>query len=560
MNIFLKTLSLILLPIIIVFSASYFFIQKDIDASFKSYIKNDTKSKFQIIQHDFEKNSIDKKRLYKIYSKIYKNTLLRITLIQNNGKVIFDSSIKFKRINKLENHKYRPEVQETLEKGSGFSSRFSKTKQMYMMYFAKKLKNGNILRISYPLTYIESLKNHFDKGLYEVFLSTLAILIVISVLIARRLSLPIQKLNYIVDAIKEKKQIHFPRFRDENLSKVSMLIYDIYKAMENKQMEVEIEKEKLNYILEFMEEGVLLLDEDFNCIHLNIKFSKMFNINISTGENIFKAVEKDAELLAAFDNIINKKTKMTLKIKGRIYQIYYKTIGNYMLFVFNDIEEKAQYEYFKSELVGNISHELKTPIASIMGYTETLLINNDLDDETKNDFLKKIYDGSIRLNELLNDIIELHGLENLSIDKIDEQVDLNEFERKIENIYEKSGKKLHIDFKIDSIAIFKEHLMSITTNLIDNAVKYSSGKNVYMVIEKKDGHIFIYVDDEGPKIPQSEQERIFERFYTCSKSRNKQKSGTGLGLSIVKHIIKLYRGNITLKENPYGGNRFKIKL
>ncbi len=559
MKIFFKTLSLILLPILAIFIISYVLVKNSINTSFSNYIKSDTQSKFEIIKHDFINGNLNKKKLYDTYYKVYKKTFLRITLIRPDGKVIFDSAIPFKRIDKLENHKYRPEVQEAFKKGSGFSKRFSKTKQMYMLYYAKALPNGNILRISYPLKYVNTLKNRLEGGLYAVFLSTFFMIVIISALIARKLSFPVQKLNYIVDAIKNGKNIHFPRFKDENLSKAAALIYKIYKAMEYKQQEIKLEKQKLDSILESIEEGVLLLTNGFSYVHSNAKFKDMFRMEPKKNENILSCI-KDHELLASFSEILEKKNNRTFKIKERNYRVYCKTFDKYTLFVLNDIEDEIQYEYFKSELVGNISHELKTPVAALVGYAETLLINNDLNDKTKKEFTKKMYESSIRLNNLINDIIELHRLENFNADEIAEEVNLKELKKELNGLYKNTAKSIHMNFEKTKISITKEHLLSILTNLIDNAIKYSSGNNVYVTIKNEGSDTLIIVDDEGPAIDDKDKKRIFERFYTCSKSRNKQKSGTGLGLSIVKHISFLYGGFVELKSNSFGGNSFIVSI
>ncbi len=542
----------------IVFLISYALIKHSIDSSFENYIRSDTKDKFYMIEHDFSGIHINKKKLYAIYSLIYKQTFLRITLIKPNGKVIFDSSIPFTTIDKLENHKYRPEIQKVFKNGSGFSKRFSKTKKMYMLYYAKVLPNGNILRISYPLTHMKDIKNGFEKGLYTIFLLTFLMIIIISALIARKLSFPIQKLNYIVEAIKTGKNIHFPRFKDENLSKAAGLIYNIYKAMEEKQKEIKLEKEKLDNILEFIEEGVLLLTNDLRYVHSNAKFKDMFGIKAIEGESILSNI-KDHELLAVFSDILNIKITQNVKIKNRNFKMHSKQIDDYILFIFEDIEEKIQYEYFKSELVGNISHELKTPIAALSGYAETLMINENLDIETQKEFVRKIYENAVRLNNILNDIIELHRLEN-STKEIYGKTDIKVIKTEIEELYKNAKKNIYFTSDISSIKMIKEHIMSILTNLIDNAIKYSTGKNVYVNIKRKDARIVIAVDDEGPAIDEKDKDRIFERFYTHSKSRNKQKSGTGLGLSIVKHISALYGGSINLRKNASGGNSFVISI
>jgi two-component system phosphate regulon sensor histidine kinase PhoR len=199
----------------------------------------------------------------------------------------------------------------------------------------------------------------------------------------------------------------------------------------------------------------------------------------------------------------------------------------------------------------------------IMGYAETLRDNSAIDAATRSRFLDQIYTSSVRLNHLINDIIELHRLESVGGDfSLEAPGALSDIATAISALYENSGDGRMLDLDVDSgeVAILDEHLQSILINLIDNAFKYSEGDRVITRVQRESQHVMIRVDDQGPQIECADRERIFERFYTCSKSRNKQHSGTGLGLSIVKHITNLYEGEIRVEENCFGGNRFSVSL
>jgi two-component system phosphate regulon sensor histidine kinase PhoR len=177
-------------------------------------------------------------------------------------------------------------------------------------------------------------------------------------------------------------------------------------------------------------------------------------------------------------------------------------------------------------------------------------------------FLETIFTSSRRLNDLINDVLELHRLESIDQDfSIPEPTEISEVNQAVSGLFEKvDGKTISLIEEVGRVSVHFEHITSVLTNLIDNAVKYSTGGNIDASIKGVKGGIKIEVADEGPQVPEEERMRIFERFYTVSKSRAKGKSGTGLGLSIVKHISQIYNGSVTLTRNSNGGNTFTVIL
>ncbi|MGA1845515.1 sensor histidine kinase [Deferribacter abyssi] len=321
-----------------------------------------------------------------------------------------------------------------------------------------------------------------------------------------------------------------------------------------------INKDFLQNIFDEIDDAILILDSNNNIIYSN-PYSKAF-FNSSLLENNLFLVLKDLDSISFFDYIIHDNCDGKIrKFKNRYVKITKKMIRDFLFIFIKDVTPHIQYKTFKTELVGNIAHELKTPLSLIMGYAETLLINESISKEKKKKFLELIYESTKRIDALIKDIISLHSLENLEPNfQVEDATSLQRVEENLKTIFENANKKLIFSISKTSVFIKEEHLISVLTNLIDNALKYSDGKNIYISISKFDKQIIIKVEDEGPIIPEEDRERIFERFYTRSKSRNKQITGTGLGLSIVKHIATLYNGSITLTTNSYHGNTFEIKL
>jgi two-component system phosphate regulon sensor histidine kinase PhoR len=550
------------LPIVTVLLISSFTFKKIAVKNAEDELIHEMKNKWEIImslQPDFS----NPQSVHKKLSKVSNKTGLRITVIRPSGVVIEDSYLQFNMIGRMENHKLRPEVIGAMKSGEGYSKRFSSTIKKEMMYFAKPLPSGDILRIAYPMEYVNSVRTGFTnmfRLFYFVLLLTTAL---ITVFLARKITLPVKQLDYVADKVEQgEKKIVFPEFKDATMSHVSKVIYRIYKSLNEGQKRLEEEQERLRKIFSTLEEGLLLLNKENVIERCNERISVLLKANFEKGMKIPTEI-KEAKAVNFFNSILKSEDDYFPRFRylDSYFEVYTRLVGNSKLIVIHDVTEKEKYINYKTNLIGNISHELKTPVATIMGYSETLLSHNDIDNETKMKFLKTVYLSSQRLNQLINDILELHKLEVegkiVNIKETDINILIDELVRMYESL---TDKKLRFCIDAETVKVGYEHLFSLLTNLIGNAFKYSHGNTVFLAFKNDNKNLVITVDDEGPVIPLEERERIFERFYTISKSRNKERAGTGLGLSIVKHIVEKYNGTICLTENDKGGNCFTITI
>ncbi|NOY22136.1 MAG: GHKL domain-containing protein [Acidobacteria bacterium] len=495
--------------------------------------------------------------------QISKRTTLRITLIRPDGVVVDDSYLEPGQIPSMENHATRPEVAGAMVRGEGHSIRFSHTVKQDMLYYASRLSDDMVLRVAYPMTYVAAIQSAWRS---HVILSLIFLLIatgLISLYLAKRLTEPLYQLDEIVRQVESgKEDIHFPAFKDPTMSRISGLIYRIYHSMLNNQRKVKDERARLKQILSTMEESILLLDGESRVILSNENVEKHLGISLTQGKNVLDQVS-NLETLAFLRNILQSDETYFPRLNrgGRFFEVYVRDIGTDTLIVMHDISERGRYDVFKSELIGNITHELKTPMASIMGYAETLVVNPSVTVEDVNKFHEIILNQTRRLNNMIGDMLELHRLENTSKTiAAGEPAPWNEIVDELKTQYRDCGKKLRCSGTDDTLFIQREHLNSLLVNLIDNAVKYSTGNTVAVELTHSEKTVAISVSDEGPAIPADQRSRIFERFYTVSRSRNRERSGTGLGLSIVKHIASLYRGSVSVEENDQGGNTFTVVL
>lgn len=425
--------------------------------------------------------------------------------------------------------------------------------------------NGQSSVVSEHLTEAETEERNRESINYNFRLILLSVATsgLISFLLAGRITIPMRKLADIADRIEAgDKNISFPVFGDKTMSKVSDIFHRMYSSMTRKQDELENERHKLQHVFSILNEGIILLDTSHRIKHFNSKAAEHLGSELTHGRNIVDSLNSMDTI-----NFVSRVLEWQedgihhLELRQKMFDVHVRYLDKEILIVLYNITERTQYEDFKTELIGNITHELKTPLAMIMGYAETLLANTSVDRKNLEKFLTIIHSNSKRLNNIINDILELHRLEHIPGGfSVDEPLQLEAVLAELNERYEGFETKTVFRADCTDIPVLREHFMTLLTNLTDNAHKYSLSKVIEISISVKDDETVIQVADEGPVIPDEDRERIFERFYTVNKSKNRNQTGTGLGLSIVKHITGLYDGSITLEKNKKGGNTFVATL
>ena len=539
------------------------------------------KNKWKIL-FIYQLQNMDAVKRHRLIAQIWEETKLRTTLISGNGTIIDDSAIALNKIKQVNSRENRPEVIKAIHAEAGHFTRYSSAMDLEMLYFAGKLSDNLILRLAYPTSYLTTLRKEFSHQNLHIFLFLFTIITIIALYLAGKLSLPVQNLNYIAENIESsKKSIPFPSFQDSTMKKVSNLIHRIYKAMLSKQEQLIREQTTSNYVYNLLEEGIVLLNADNEILHYNQKAKEYLHIDLKEGINIVTDIN-DAEISNVLSDILSSTSNniwKEKKIKSRLYNINLR-IGvernlaereetdengskrTEKLIVFYDITEKTKYRQYKTKLIGNISHELRTPLSMVMGYAETIISDSKMSGKTVRQFLEKIYRNSKRINEIITDVLQLHKIESMegqfqNESSTDTQTLLSDLKALYSNQQEKN---ILFEFSLSNVKMKYEHLFSIFSNLIGNAVKYSDKKNIVASLQLLENRVELRVEDEGPPIPVNLRERIFERFFTISKSRNRHNAGTGLGLPIVKHIAQLYHGNVKVIASFKRGNVFLVNI
>lgn len=491
--------------------------------------------------------------------KIGNDMELRITWISRDGTILYDNQAA---ADKMENHLSRPEIQEAIKKGTGTAIRDSKSLLLETYYYAAQLADGSFLRLACEN---KSVIQTFSK-VFPLLLMIAAMILFFAVLIAHRLSKSIATVINEIDLKKPMENVPF----HELLPLLGRLEHQNKRVKEQMANLLEQER-KFNTITQNMNEGLILLDMDLRIIFMNNSCRRLFDTpGIDyTGKRIYQFNRSEAMQDTVKAALQGKSSSSELKMNEKQVQFFgnpvieEERITGVVLFVL-DITEKQIGERHRKEFSANVSHELKTPLTSILGYAE-LMKNQMVRPDDIPVFSGKIYEEAARLLTLVNDIIKISRLDEKDIHQSKELVDLygmaKETVQELRQVAEKQNVQISLEGNKVIIIAVPQMIRDLIYNLCENAIKYNveNGK-VNVRVYEEDGHPVLCVSDTGIGIPMKYQERIFERFYRIDKSHSKQTGGTGLGLSIVKHVVEYQGGYIELHSDEKGGTTITVQL
>lgn len=495
----------------------------------------------------------------------FKDNLVRFTVINKEGEVIFDNEIA-----KLDNHNNRQEIIDAFKNGSGSSVRYSASLSTSMVYVATKIDDNTVIRSSVPVNNIRVFTSVTLKYYIAIILLVFVLSLFLAIKLVKIIVYPINELQKVTSKIENgdlnKRAIIY------NYDEIGFLAQTFNNIAD--QLEIRIidsldKKNKLEAILESMESGVIAIDNNENIILINSYSQKLFDLK---EDNIGKKISDciiDYDLInfiREIPEIGTKEVKLFHPIEREL-RVKKSPIINYLnnsigiVITVQDITDIKRLENMRSEFVANVSHELKTPLTSIKGFSETLRYVDD--SETKNKFLDIIDKESERLTNLINDILILSNIEN--IHKMESEyfnpgdVIENVLDMVKSQAYKKSIIIKYNDCFNSEILGSKDKFHQLAVNLIENAIKYSNENGIVKIDLTLEEQYFVFkVKDNGIGIPKNDIPRIFERFYRVDKSRSTR--GTGLGLAIVKHIVKLFNGEISVKSKVGIGSTFTVKI
>lgn len=480
----------------------------------------------------------------------------RLTWVSTDGSVLFDNQVEAKE---LGNHKDRQEIQEAFTKGSGSSSRYSATLTEQNIYEAVRLTDGSVLRIS--------------ESRVTVFVLILGMMQPIAVLIFAALGLSFWLANRMAKKVVEplnKLNLDQPLENDayEELSPLLRRLHWQQQEIKKQMHTLRRKQEEFNQITGNLKEILVLLDGADKVVSMNPAAEKWFDVTQAEGTD-FLHIDRRTKMQSAMEDARNKgMASFREQRNGREYQFELSSIESEgivvgIVILGFDITEQVNAEQNRREFTANVSHELKTPLQSILGSAE-LLEHGIVKSEDVPRFVGHIRKEASRLLTLIQDIIRLSQLDEGS-EMPREEVSLRELAEEVcDTLTEVAGREgilLEVTGESGIMTGVRRLLYEIIYNLCDNAIKYNRPKGqVKISVTEAEDTATLVVEDTGIGIAPADQEKIFERFYRVDKSHSKQSGGTGLGLSIVKHGVQYHHGKIQIESKKDEGTRISINF
>lgn len=487
------------------------------------------------------------------------NDQTRLTVIDTNGEVLADSGSE--EID--ENHKGREEVKQALSEGVGYATRYSSTVKRNMLYVAV-FNKGYIVRLALPYNGIFDNLPTLVRPLGVGAIMSLVIALFLSKRFANTLTAPIQDITTQVTKMKDYRELEFDSYKYDEFNIIASKLEEQAKIIHDTMKKLKSEQIKINGILDQMKEGFVLLDSDLTVLMVNRKAQKLYGhtikLNCSIKDFIF-----DFKIINALDHLSDEQQVVEVEKEKEFYNCYVAKVDYGVTLLFVNITEQHNAMKMRQEFFSNVSHELKTPMTSIRGYSELLETGVINDKDASKKALDKIHDEVNNMSTLINDILMISRLENKDVDVIKHPVHLTPLVDEIIDTMqvEIDKKHLQVDKELEDITYTSnhQHMHQLLSNLITNAIKYNvDGGKIIIKSYQFGRNIIIEVSDTGRGISKIDQGRVFERFFRCDQGRDKETGGTGLGLAIVKHIVQYYQGNITLTSKLHEGTTFKVTL
>lgn len=492
------------------------------------------------------------------YLKNIKDKSARITYIDQDGTVLFDNEAD---VSEMKNHSDRTEFQKAETYGAGESSRYSDTLSEKTIYYALRLKDGTVLRVSGTQDSVLALVENLIFPLCGLLCLMLILSGIMASAISKRIVKPINELD--LESPKEN-QIY------EELSPLLSKIYRQNREIQNQLELAKQQQEEFALITENMQEGLIVIDKYTMILSANSSAWNLFHMDrVCQGESVY-CLDREEEFRHAIEQVLSgEHTELVLKLNGSDIQLIAnpvirdkKTEGAVVLLV--NVTEKLERESLRREFSANVSHELKTPLTSISGFAEIMqggLVKNE--DIPK--FAGRIYKESQRLLQLVEDVIQISQLDEEKTSYVWEPVDVYQVcKNAFESLREKA-KRLNVHLYICGERMKMEAVRTLLEeavyNICDNAIKYNRNDgSVSVFLTQTAQEIQIVVKDTGVGIPKEDQDRVFERFYRVDKSHSKEIGGTGLGLSIVKHAVGALKGSVILRSEEGNGTEITLRF
>ncbi|MDB9905094.1 ATP-binding protein [Oceanospirillaceae bacterium] len=555
-------------------------VQRQIEQASLKDIRNNLSSQAFILQQSFaDMDTQSQNEIQQMVQQIADRIATRVTLLTRDGVVMADSEFRF---DEMDNHLSRPEIISATQSRVGESSRFSTTLQKPMLYVALKAmdshSNLGFIRTALSTERIDEEFNYLRKVIIIAASLTTLIALFIGYWLAMSFARPLRQMTIIAnDYAQGHYQLRIPSDRRDEIGALARSLNKMADISARRFNIIKTERDQLSTILKSMNEGVITVNDKGLITHVNRAACRILR---TSGERCLGQSLQDMDasnnLNQAFIQCQQEQASVekSIQLDGYTFARHYRLHVTLLkhsdqadaILVLQDTTDVQRMDKMRADFVANASHELKTPITAIRGFAETLIEDEAIERQTQQRFIRKIHGQSIRLSDLVSELLALSRLESNDA-AFNTQVDLQQIVQRVcDNLQAVAqGHQVILDLDTEGQPIIllgdENALSQMVTNLVDNAIKYTPAMgHVHVVIKVDASTALLSIKDDGIGIDEANQERIFERFYRVDKARSQSLGGTGLGLAIVKHIVQSHKGSLKLKSKLNQGSTFVIKI
>jgi two-component system, OmpR family, phosphate regulon sensor histidine kinase PhoR len=496
----------------------------------------------------------------------------RITEIATDGKVRHDTDLLPADVPAMENHAGRPEVREAIAAGIGTSVRVSPTERKPMLYVARKLPDGSVLRLAISESRLRDVELGYLWAMRAATVAVCLLLFLIGASASRRFSEPIAELTRAASAVAAGDFARdLPTAGGEEVQLLGGAMQRMKTALNQAVQRAESERRLTAMVFERLPDGLVVVDSKLRVLEANSRFAEMTGIPAPAGRGVYEVL-RERPLYDCFEATVGSGEGSERIVKlpdDRVWQIAVAPLPEghraAAVGVLRDVTRLERTEAMRRTFVADVSHELRTPIASIAAAAETLA-EAQPDKAESAELLGLIRRQSDRMRELIDDLMDLAQIESGAVPLVREEIPLRDMLAEVAEDLEAGARERGVDLRITGDAGVtavgdRRRLGQLARNLLDNAIKFSpSGAPVVVRVWRQSGRPGFSVEDLGPGIPRAERDKIFQRFYQVDRSRSKVRPGSGLGLAIVKHIAQLHGATVDVEGEVGRGSTFRVSF
>jgi two-component system phosphate regulon sensor histidine kinase PhoR len=496
----------------------------------------------------------------------------RVTLVAPDGRVLHETGVRPAEVGGMESHASRAEIREALARGTGESKRYSATTRTEMLYRARRLPDGTVLRVAVAGERLKEQESTYLWGGRVAIVTVSTLLFLIGAVAAARFLRPIDELTREVSAVATGDYARdLPTIETEPLRRLGRALRRMKDSLVAAVARAEAERRLTAMVFERLPDGLVIVDRRLSVLEANERFSRMIGVPAPAGKALYdllrlrslfelfektlKSGEVSALMARPSEDIVWEVLVLPLPPGSRA-----AAVG-----VLRDVTRLERTEAMRRTFVADVSHELRTPIASIGAAAETLA-EGGIEENDSSELVGLILRQTARMRELIDDLMDLAQIESGASALERKEIALLPLAGEIAHDLTAAAREKGVEVVLggdESVTVNgdRRRLAQVIRNLLDNAIKFSpADARVDVRVSVDSGSPVLTVEDQGPGIPKGEREKIFQRFYQVDRSRSKTRPGSGLGLAIVKHILQLHGASIEVGGEVGRGSLFRIRF